>query len=717
MRNIRVPRCRKPQIHCLFLSILSGIAFATLLQLDPAPCAAQGAPGVLQSAARTANVTGSVVDPAAKPVAGAIVQLSGALILSTRTDEHGLFYFISVPYGTYEIDVNATTLGILSRKIDLSGDISVAIQYTGQRSSSALKEIGHVSTESAGANINLTAASIAAVNPTDYAFQGNTSWQGLLNEIPGVTVGGFLYGGGAYGTSDPIPYSPLMPIVLSINGALPYETSTTFDGMPLVNTSINGAEPGGGTDLSFLPMPSFSTADVVRGPGANAPSIVDSIGGSFVLHPPGPVNTRSFEWSTSNDGYGGIFSNAKLAMRFGRLSTTIIYGFNNSPGPLGTVNVIPADPYAPLTVNGRAFLGCGKSLPTGQCYEAVTNPKYYSCYCQFSAPLLYCCAPLSTAWTQHSGAIDITYNLAPSVTTEVFYAGSSSGMDQLTPEHEVQFTPGAKYDGSVRPGIYNLSQNSFGYSSEAASLLEEKITASLGKAVLRVAALQNNSYAQEKSPTPFGNGQYGVYGSGYYGSSTPGTPVTFNGTLENLTFVQSNGNENLWTNNRDLLFAYDSQVGDASSFGISYVTSYYNFPFLDYGSYAGQPYSGGLSTANSETTDEVRIRASSDVTGNLSLDASWYSAIGAYHVQNPSDPTGHTFAKFRLSLQCAPDRGRVARDARYCGPSLSWRRVCSASFKLPCKHKLPALLHNLLLYISNESESTARRVLWSRLRQ
>ena len=33
-------------------------------------------------------------------------------------------------------------------------------------------------------------------------------------------------------------------------------------------------------------MPLFETADVVRGPGANAPSIVDSVGGSFVLHAP-----------------------------------------------------------------------------------------------------------------------------------------------------------------------------------------------------------------------------------------------------------------------------------------------------------------------------------------------------------------------------------------------------------------------------------------------
>src|SRR5208282_1419770 len=121
------------------------------------------------------------------------------------------------------------------------------------------------------------------------------------------------------------------------------------------NYTFGSLQPGAGVDLSMYPMPLFETADVVRGPGANAPSIVDSIGGSFVLHAPGRVEKNQFEFSASTDPYGGLVSNAKAMLRFGRLSATIMYGVNDSPGPLSPQNVIPGGFSFLMAVNGQPF--------------------------------------------------------------------------------------------------------------------------------------------------------------------------------------------------------------------------------------------------------------------------------------------------------------------------------------------------------------------------
>ena len=203
------------------------------------PVVAQIAPGVQQSAAQTANITGTVSQSDGTLVAGADVRLNGPNAhLTTVSDAHGTFVFTTVPYGTYRIDVSAGNLGVASRDaIVLKGDLTVAIQYAVRRQPADSRRSPRYRTHSAGAQINVTPASIASITPTQYAFEGNPTWRELLNQVPGVTVGGGEYGGEI--TNVIIPDSPFQPVILSINGALPYETSTTFDGMPLSNCSVS----------------------------------------------------------------------------------------------------------------------------------------------------------------------------------------------------------------------------------------------------------------------------------------------------------------------------------------------------------------------------------------------------------------------------------------------------------------------------------------------
>ena len=659
------------------------VLFIAFAQAVPLKAFAQTTPGVQQSTAKSAVITGIVVDSKSSPVANADVQFSGPAVLSTTTDPHGTFVFIAAPYGTYRIVVRASGLGVATRdNVVVNGDSNVSIQFSAQ-STAGLKTIAVVSTTGSGAKINMTPASIAAITPSDYAFEGNTSWRGILDEVPGVSVSDQA---GGNTTSGIIPDSPFQPIILSINGALAYETSSSLDGMPLYTFSLN-TFPGGGDDLSFLPMGMFDTADIVRGPGANSPTIVDSIGGSFVLHPPGNVEHNTAEVALGYDQYGGTVFNSKIAARAGRLSAVLSYGFNDSPGPIPYADILALGfSIPPSTIGGKNVVSCGP--PAGSaCQNYITNgpsPGYLNCYCGEQTSLLYGSIPMSTAWIQHTGAISLAYALTPSLTAQFFYAGQRSSMAQPGFQSQVNFTPGPGYHGSIAPGIhtYILPYGYNPYIAQASSLMEEKVTDYVGQGVIRIAALQLNSYltqnyAGNSSPP---SGTYNVWGTAYVGNSAPGVLKAYNGGPQGLSFPGSAYSSAFWTNSRDLLLNYSTAVGDRGSVGTSYVTTYYNNPYWYQSAYGSYTSRGGQSNAVSQTTNEFRINGTLDVTPHVSLDGSWYFTQANYHVTNPASTTPGFWsnANFqynapRLSAVWHPNNNiayRVAAGGGYALPAL-----------------------------------------------
>jgi outer membrane receptor protein involved in Fe transport len=657
---------------------LSGLLVAILV-FSGRPALAQIAPGVTQPAANIATVTGTVVQSDGKPVAHAAVQIIGPTVAETKSDARGAFSFKNVQFGTYSVVVSAEGLGKAVRaNVRIGSDVSMVIRYAASAAASGLKTIAQVSTAAAGAHINVTSSSVSSVTPSAYAFAGNASWSQLLAQIPGVAVSGFTNGGNTSGVV--VPGGVQNPVILSVNGALPYETATTLDGMPIQGTSATGEfNAGGGFDLSSLPLNGFAAADVVRGPGANAPSIVDSIGGSFVLHPPSQVNSDQFEFSVANDQYGGIVSNAKVALRLGKLSATFIYGVNDSPGPLGSTGVISAISGTPTTINGKTVQGSPSII--------VQNVSGFdNCYCAFSNTLLYCCVPANTGWSAHTGAVALSYAVTPSVLAEVFYAGASSQQNVLGGYYLTEFAPAQAappYRGSLAaspPGKFSylfLGASSPFWSTQASSLLEEKVTAYIGKGVLRLAALQNNTFQYRNSDLNPPNGQYTLWGTADLGAASPGTPTAYNGTPENLTFTSITYKNFNWVNNRDLLGSYAVQIGSSSSAGLSYTTSYYNLPY-ELGEFIGNTpiINVSQSPATSQTTDETRVHFDSDVSGKLSLGLSWYFAQAAYHVPVPSNPNYWTNSVFDYN---APRFGAVWKA----GPDIAMRASAGGGFALP----------------------------------
>lgn len=628
-----------------FVTIISVVVLAVTAALLPRQALAQAAPGTPQK--QTATLSGIVLDSHGKPIAGAQVRLRGLSTGNTTTDYQGTFEFDGVAFGEYSLSIIASGYGLVSRDhIAINSDSTIKIRYSAV-AEQGLKTIAEVST-AGRASINVTPASITTIDPAAYAFEGQTSWHQVLEQLPGVNVGGNLQSGD--NPSLYVPESPFFPAQLSINGTLPYETATLLDGMPLHLSSFFGTV-GTGNDISALPMNSFSKADIVRGPGADSPSIVGSVGGSFDFHAPANVYRNTFEFSTSTDAYGGFNSNMKLQAKLGRLSATVVYGINDSPGPVNRGEIAARGSDLPGTINGHTywcngyFNSCVQYLGSKYSFQGTGIE-----FDHFQVPLLFCCVQVSSAWSAATGSIGLSYQIAPQVTAQVFYAGSTAHANQFAPFWQTTFSPGSlgtsgggPYSGSVAPGTYNLMSAEYNnFASEATSLLEEKVTANFGNSVLRVAAAQTYSNYLQDLPSSPPAGNYQLWGTTCYGSppsyssSGPGkcTPVTFNGTYAYLTPKYPSYISNVWGNGRDLSFNYTTQFRPDATFGLSYVTSYYNYPYeVTQGSFnASQP------PSISNTTDETRAYLGFQPSDRLSLDASWYFAGSDYHVPNPASP-------------------------------------------------------------------------------
>lgn len=621
------------------------IAFFLVTIGNPAIIYAQIAP------INTATVSGTVSDSAGKPVVGANVSVTGPKKESTRTNSAGQFVFVDLPLGTYDVTASTPQQGTASRAgVSVQGDINIAIQYS---SNSGLKTIANVSS-SANAGFNITSASITQVNPQSNAFEGKTSWRTILEQIPGVAQAGLGNGRNFYAS---LPDGPFVPVQLSINGTLPYETAILLDGMPLIagslspnigGTSFGSRAAGTGTDLSVYALNSFSAADIVRGPGAGAPSIVDSIGGSFVLHAPGEVTRNHYEFSVSNDAYGGFIDNGAASIRSGKLSLVGVFGLNQSPGPLSVAGIPETTIVLPNTVDGMPFACTGACAQTSLLKPGYTNASY-----GLKRGFLICCPRQTTGWGQQGGSISLNYAFSPLVHAGIFYTGQIAKQLNSTSEYqELLFSPPSSYAGPIAPGNYLFNYNGEALGAEnvdqqISSLVEEKLTAQIGHGALTLAAVQNRTFLRTilNAPTSanfqlFGGGVECATSSPACGTpANPGTAVVFNGEAHNLTFPVQQQLITGSTNNRDELLSYQSPIGENFHGGASFVKSYYNIP---------QNLSVVIGTINinqitpsdiSESTNEGRFFIGGLLFPNATMDLSYYFVKANYHVPDPNKTT------------------------------------------------------------------------------
>jgi outer membrane receptor protein involved in Fe transport len=613
-----------------------------------------------------ASVSGQVLDPNGKPIPGSTVRLDGQSHLKTTSDSSGHFLFANVSPGTYTISVNASGYAAITRSgIAISNeDVNLNVSLA---PATSLKTIAQITTTASG-SINVSAAASYHLTPKDMAFQGQTQWRKVLEELPGVSITDF-----ASVTSSSIPGSPINGQVVSIRGALPYETAMLIDNMPMYGSTFS-APKGTGVDLAPYNPQAFSSFDVVAGPGAQSPSIIGSIGGSLNLHPAGQVTQNGYDFSLSNDPYGGRIANGLVAWHVGKLSATGTYGFNNSPGPFNgrpeLINLgsrVSAIDGVPFVCTGSCSIT--QTFPNGATSTFLGNGQ--------TGGLFGCCAPnVNSAWVNHTGSLSLFYQLSSSVIAQFFLSDNSQTSGNSGFVFPTIFTPPAGYAGSLAANSTSLL---VGNAQETQSLAEwsqvyeGKITFQFGVGQLQLAALSNTGDMNAFYGQPPSLGTMQLFGGGSYCfappcSSATLTPVVFNGTMNSVSLYPLIETVAEHAHNRDLSVIYATPLSAHARATASFVHAYYDygvylnlFEGLSNGRGGSFPISfAQLPQTNFYTSDQVRLGYGITPNERTSIDLSYYLANARFHVINPTDPTKTTY---------------VDQNFRYSAPraSLVWR--------------------------------------------
>jgi hypothetical protein len=141
------------------------------------------------SAQETGTLSGTVLDPAAAPVSGATVTITGPATATTKTDAEGR-YSLSAPQGIYRILVHA---GGFSDSTDdavtlTTGGVTLDVRMT-RPTLSSLQTIGTVRSTGGGAGgpqFNTTAASQSTIGAPTFENQGDVGVRNILDETPGI---------------------------------------------------------------------------------------------------------------------------------------------------------------------------------------------------------------------------------------------------------------------------------------------------------------------------------------------------------------------------------------------------------------------------------------------------------------------------------------------------------------------------------------------------
>src|SRR5581483_1730869 len=255
------------------------------------------------SGASAGTVVGFVHEEVSqKPVAGALVRFKSVQVdLTVKTDAAGRFeahlqqgqYLITAAASGYKVTIQrAVSVGDQAVTMDIS---MVAIEE--------FKLIGHVNVTSTAGAINTTPMAITRVSANDITAQGPIGIGRLLSEIPGVSVTA-IGSGNSQLYSEYAINSPATPVTIAIRGSQPYENATLFDGHR-INSTDQFTGVAGVYNFASLDPYSIQALDVVRGPGAESPTINNAIGGEVNIDPGSPQGRPPMQFASGFDGEGG----------------------------------------------------------------------------------------------------------------------------------------------------------------------------------------------------------------------------------------------------------------------------------------------------------------------------------------------------------------------------------------------------------------------------
>jgi outer membrane cobalamin receptor len=244
---------------------------------------------VLFCAGLRGDVTGLVLDPQGRPVAGATVHLLGGVPREARTDSAGRFRFASVPDGAYTLLAASPGFSGRPEKIAVSGGAAAAEL---RLALAARSEVVMVTAERAAMPASSAASSVTVLTRADLEEMHAESVGEALRHVPGLSI---VESGRRGGVTS-----------LFARGGNSNYNLVMVDGV-----KVN--DFGGAFNFASLPVESIERIEVVRGPqsalyGLNA---IGSVVHIITRRPTGPLETRgaieggSFGTARGSLGAGG----------------------------------------------------------------------------------------------------------------------------------------------------------------------------------------------------------------------------------------------------------------------------------------------------------------------------------------------------------------------------------------------------------------------------
>jgi len=230
-------------------------------------------------------------------VSNAAVTVSGPVKKSGKTDASGAFKASGLPAGDYLVSVTADGYVGATRDVTLNSN---AVSSFGllQISQTSLTQIGRVEAKPVDQRLNLSTSAQNIVTSDTFRDQGETQITHVLNEVPGVQVVASSNLGNA---------NPAQPVFVSVRGSFAYETATFIDGHRIASGTTGVWSP------RYLAPALLQDVEVVRGPGAEVPQVINAINGSVNFKTREPSRQFSGIVSYGTDGYGGDFFNAAFS--------------------------------------------------------------------------------------------------------------------------------------------------------------------------------------------------------------------------------------------------------------------------------------------------------------------------------------------------------------------------------------------------------------------
>ncbi len=257
--------------------------------------------------AAAATVSGTVLGADGAPLPDAEVRLGGGAV---RSAANGGF---ALPCRAERATVKAARAGYAPLELDVACPAVVTIRLA----PATLSSIGGTRVEGR-VPFNAGSGAVATIDRARIEDQGAIQLNRLLDQTPGAVSA-------HTGSANPaVPGAQTSP---NLRGTLDYEKTTLIDGHPIANGSH------GDYVTTFLTTYMLDGIEIAKGPGADAPLVVNGIGGSVNFRTREPSRRPVAEFDLGGDGQGGIVSDALASATVGRLGFLVNVVSYGSPGP------------------------------------------------------------------------------------------------------------------------------------------------------------------------------------------------------------------------------------------------------------------------------------------------------------------------------------------------------------------------------------------------